>query len=221
LAAAFDVNMTRIQIEEKLQKIGLIVLLPGELPRETLVEIVDALLASPVEAVQIVPNGPNTIDTLQTFRQRAGDNMLVGADRVDTVEELHAVMQAGAQFASSLAEFHVPLLSYAKKNDFLYIPTVHSPGQTLLASRAGSVVQKLRDDIDVEGLEGLIERSEMANYAPCFAINQIATEFIDAAYDGGARIVCVNDIYSGEGQWIGDIITRARTARRIWLELGG
>ncbi len=213
--------MTRIEIEKRLQKIGLIVLIPGELPQSRVIEIADALLASPIEAVQIVPNGTSTIDTLQAFRRRAGDNMLVGADRVDSVQQLHAVMQAGAQFASSLAEFHIPLLSYAKKNDYLYIPTVHSPGQTLLASRAGSIIQKLRDDIDAEGLEGLIERSEMANYAPCFAINQIETEFIDAAHEGGARIVCVNDVYTGEDQSMGEIITQAREARRIWLELGG
>ncbi len=213
--------MSRTEIEKRLQEIGLVVLLPGELPGNHVVEIVDALLASPIEAVQIVPNGPNTMDTLQTFRQRAGDKMLVGADRVDSVEQLHAVMEAGAQFASSLAEFYIPLLSYAKKNDFLYIPTVHSPGQTLLASRAGSIIQKLRDDIDAEGLEGLIERSEMANFAPCFAINQIEIDLIDAAHEGGAQIVCVNDVYLGEEQSMGDIITRARRAWRIWLELGG
>ena len=211
--------MNRLEIENQLQKIGVIVLLPGELPQQRVIEIIDGLLASPVEAVQIVPNGPSTMETLRLFRERVGDKMLVGADRVESAEELGAVIQAGAQFASSAAEFRVPLMSMGKKNDFLYIPTVHSPGQTLLASRAGSPIQKIRDDIDTEGLEGMMERSEMAGYAPCYTINQIETEFIDAAHEGGARLVCVNDVYVSPTQPLGSIITRARAARRIWLDL--
>ena len=198
--------------------LGIIALIPSELPDHRILEVADALLAAPVLATQIVPNGDNAFDTIQTFRQRAGDNMLIGLDRVETLDELKAAIKAGAQFASSGGDFHLPLLAYAKKHDFAFIPTVHSPGQTLMAYHAGARWQKIRDDIDADGLEGLLERSAEIGYQPNYIINQIETGNIDVALEIGAKMVCVNDIYLDHDQPMSDIILRARAARRIWLD---
>ena len=206
-------------LTKQFESVGIIALVPGELPNTRLLEIADALLASPILAVQIVPNGPNTLDTVKAFRERAGDNMLVGLDRVETLVELYDAIEAGAQFASSGGDFHLPLFAYAKKNDFMFIPTVHSPGQTMLCSRAGALWQKIRDDIDVDGLEGMLERSAEMNYEPRYIINQIETGNIEAAFETGAKMVCVNDIYVDEDQPMSDIILRAREARSIWLSI--
>ena len=209
--------MNRLSISSDFDFIGIIAILPGELPNNRVIEIADALLAAPILAVEIIPNGPATLDTVSTFRQRAGDNMLVGAGRVESPAELDAAIEAGAQFASSMADFKVPLLAHAKQQGFFYIPTVHSPGQTLFASKAGSIWQKIRDDIDVEGLEGMMERSQMVGYRPKFIINQLAIENIEFAAEAGAKLVCVNDIYLDANQPMDDIITRARLARSAWL----
>lgn len=206
------------QIASKLAQAGFIVLLPGELPPRRVIEIADALLASPAAAVQIVPNGPNTLDTLSAIRKRAGDHMLVGAARIETGPELGAAISAGAQFASSAAEFNLPLLADAKKRSFLYIPTIHAPGQMLVAHRAHCPFLQLRDDIDVEGLEGLQERAEMIKANPTFIINQVELELQDACYEAGANLVTINDIYQHDTQSMADIITRTRQARTTWLE---
>lgn len=197
--------------------IGIIALIPGELPDNRILEVADALLAAPILAVQIVPNGDNTLDTVRAFRKRAGDNMLIGLDRVETQDDLLNAIEAGAQFASSGGDFHLPLLAYAKKHDFTFIPSVHSPGQTLLAYRAGSQWQKIRDDIDVDGLEGLLERSAEIGYQPNFIINQIEIDNVEVALEIGAKMVCVNNIYLDHDQPMSDIILRARAARDIWL----
>ncbi len=209
--------MDRLTLSTAFDTLGVIAILPGELPNDRVIEIADALLAAPILAVEIVPNGPATLDTVQTFRQRAGDNMLVGAARVESAAELDAAIAAGAQFASSMADFNLPLLAHAKKQGFFYIPTVHSPGQTLFASKAGSIWQKIRDDIDVEGLEGMTERAEMAGYRPKFIINQLDSDNITFAAEAGANLVTINDIYLGPDQPQSDIITRARAARSAWL----
>lgn len=204
-------------LEFDLATIGVVALVPGELPIERVHEIADALLASPILAVQVVPNGANTLDTLAALRQRAGEHMLVGADRVESNAEIDGAISAGAQFASSAAEYRLPMLAYARKKNFLYIPTVHAPGQTLMAYRAGSHWQKIRDDIDVEGLEGMTERCEAAGYHPKYIINQIEVDNVAAAFEAGAKMVCVNDIYVDEDQPMSDIILRAREARAAWL----
>jgi hypothetical protein len=200
----------------QLDTVGVIALLPGELPERRILEIVDALLAAPVPAVEIIPNGPRTLDTLETLRRRAGDLMLVGAGRVESLEELDAVMAAGAQFGSTSADFSLPLLAHARKHNFLWFPTVHAPGQTLIAARAGALWQKIRDDLDVEGLEGLQERADMAGYPVRYIVNQISADDVDAARAAGASLVCVNDIYTDADQPMADLITRARTAMRLW-----
>ncbi|MCO5196293.1 MAG: hypothetical protein M9941_00780 [Anaerolineae bacterium] len=200
---------------ERLPHLGIIALVPGEIPTNQVIAVADALLASPVEAVEIVPNGPNTLDTLDVFRRRAGQNMLVGAGRVETVEQLAAVIDAGAQFASSSADFMLPLMAAAKKRHFLYLPTIHAAAQALLAHRAGSLWQKIRDDVDAESLESIQERlpTEISLIG-----NQIPLDFIDAALESDLRLVCVNDIYLDAEQPMADIITRARAARQMWLD---
>ena len=206
------------QIAERLAQAGFIVLLPGELAPDHVLEIADALLAAPTAAVQIVPNGPNTLDTLKAIRERAGDHMLVGAARIESEQELAAAISAGAQFGSSAADFNLPLLAAARKADFLYIPSVHAPGQMLVAHRARSPFLQLRDDIDVEGLEGLQERAAMIKADPCFVVNQVDLVNLDAVYDAGAGLATLNDIYMHPQQPMADIITRIREARAIWLE---
>lgn len=202
---------------EKLKTAGFIALIPGELPHERILTIADALLAAPVAAVEIIPNGATSLDTVEAFRKRAGDHMLVGAGRVESAEQLQAAIDAGAQFASSTYEFRLPLLAAARHTDCLYIPTVHAPGQTLIAHRAGSLWQKIRDDIDIEGLEGMQERAAAISYDIRYIVNQIPLEHIEAALDGGARLVTVNDIFLGNEQPMKDIINRAREARQACL----
>lgn len=201
-------------VSAQLPTVGVAAHLPGELPQDRVIEIADALLAAPLLAVEIIPNGPNTLDTLRTIRQRAGREMLVGAGRVESRAQLHAVMEAGAQFASSAADFKLPLMAEAKQLAFLYLPTVHAPAQALLARRAGATWQKIRDDVDVDSLEAIRER--MPSGAHLIG-NQIETEWLDACYESGLALAFVNDIYLGPNQSMGDIITRARTARRVWL----
>lgn len=200
-------------VAEKLASLGVIALLPSELPYQRTIEIADALLASPIEAVEVVNVGDSTASTVQALQKRAGDLMLVGVNRTDSAETLQQAIACGADFASSSADFHLPLVAQAKQHDFLYIPTVHAPGQTLIAGRAGCTLQKIRDDIDHEGLEGLMERTQGRVR---YIVNQIPIEFVDAAIEGGATLVCVNDIYLDGQQPMGDIINRARAARRAW-----
>lgn len=200
-------------IRDRLDGLGIIALLPSELPR--LFEVADALLASPIEAVEIIPNGPSMRETVAAFRQRGGSHLLVGAGRVESVAELDSAIDAGAQFASSAAEFRLPLLAHARRRDFLYIPTVHAPGQALIAARAGALWQRIRDDIDTEGLEGLMERTgDTVKYI----INQVSVDYVDACFESHAALVCVNDIYVGPHQSMRDLIQRARDARRQYLD---
>ncbi len=208
-------NIPAHYVSEIFAEAGFVVLLPGELPAGRVLEVTDALLAAPVAAVEVIPNGPHALETVATIRQRAGRHMVVGAGRVESVAGLEAVIQAGAQFASSASEFRLPLMAWAKRADFLYLPTVHAPGQTLVAHKAGCIWQKVRDDIDVEGLEGLQARAPAVRYI----INQISLTHTASALEAGARLVCVNDIYQDEQQPQRDIIRRARTARRAYLSL--
>ena len=86
---------------EQIRAEGLIAIVRGNFPLEKLIQISDALLASPVLVMEVTLNTTGALDAIATLRARYGENMLIGAGTVRTVEQLHASHGAGAQFTVS------------------------------------------------------------------------------------------------------------------------
>jgi len=66
------------------------VALPGDLPLATILPIADALLASPILAVDVAFGGDELPQLLHDLRQRAGDKLLIGVSGVETAVQLQA-----------------------------------------------------------------------------------------------------------------------------------
>lgn len=80
---------------------GIIAIIRGDYPLDKLIEIGDALLAAPVLAMEIILNSSNALEAITKLHERAGENMLIGAGTVRTVEQTRAALEAGAQFTVS------------------------------------------------------------------------------------------------------------------------
>ena len=63
---------------------GLIAIVRGSVPAAKLLEIGDALLASPVLVMAVTINGTDALDAIALLRQRFGEHVLVGAGTVFT-----------------------------------------------------------------------------------------------------------------------------------------
>lgn len=202
---------------EHLKTTGIIATITSEIYNDNLLEVADALLASPILAVEIVRDSPVTAYAIQQFRERAGDNMLVGVYGAENPDQMAMFAEAGAQFASSQWDFMLPMIAKAKELDIVYLPTIHSASQSLMATHAGCPFQKIRDDIDIEHLEPIQARITETPYQSHLVFNQIPLEFVDAAFESDAAIVCINDLYTGKDQPMSELITRARQARDTYL----
>ena len=77
-----------VTIVEKLKEAGIVVALPGNLPLATILPIADALLASPILAVDVAFGGDELPQLLHDLRQRAGDKLLIGVSEVETAVQL-------------------------------------------------------------------------------------------------------------------------------------
>jgi hypothetical protein len=65
-------TMTNLQTLDKLKNAGIVVALPGDLPLAAILPIADALLASPILAVDVAFGGDELPQLLHDLRQRAG-----------------------------------------------------------------------------------------------------------------------------------------------------
>lgn len=210
--------MTAQHISQRLAEAGFLVQLSSELPPQHALEIADALLAAPALAIELLPQGPHTFELLRLLLERGRGQWIVGAGNVEDAEQLHYIIEAGAQFASSAYNFHLPLVAYAKTRDFLYIPTVHAPAQSLIAQRAGCLWQKLRNDLDVEDVEGIQNRVKALNLPNIsFLVDDIELENLSSVYEAGISAAVVTDIYTDPYQSMPSLITRTRIARQATL----
>ena len=77
---------------------GLIAVLNGRFPVQELIEISDALLATPLTVAAISLAMPDGLDAIAALRARHGEHMLFGASDVGTRKDAAAAVAHGAQF---------------------------------------------------------------------------------------------------------------------------
>ncbi|MGL4651213.1 MAG: hypothetical protein ACRC1H_17535, partial [Caldilineaceae bacterium] len=103
---------------------GLVACLPLERPIDELLEVGDALMASPVFVVALGAGSGATSAALAEFRARYGGNMLVGGWRVRTPAECRLVLAGGAQFV--IGEPLTAIADLCAASGVFYLPTVPS-----------------------------------------------------------------------------------------------
>ena len=79
---------------------GLVAIVRGNFPVQKLLEIGDALLASPVLVMEVTLNTTGALEGITIFRERFGDQMLIGAGTVRTVDQFDAALAAGPSLQS-------------------------------------------------------------------------------------------------------------------------
>ncbi len=135
------VNLSGLKVTESMieqfKQVGVGAILPGELPLQSIVSVGDALLAVPITAVE-VQLGVNSNAIIQDLRQRARDNMWVGAGGISTIAEVDAAIAAGAHFVMAVS-LRPSLINYCRQRGVPVIPSVIS--LTMLDSKAERLSQ--------------------------------------------------------------------------------
>ncbi len=196
---------------------GLVAIVRGNFPAQKLIEIGDALLASPVLVMEVTLNTTGALDGITLFRERFGDQVLVGAGTVRTAKQFHEALAAGAQFTVS-PNLDMATVEAALASDILHLPGVFTPTEAQQAFVAGCKLVKLFPS-EVVG-----PRYLKAIRAPLDDIQFIPTGGItpdnvgDYIRAGAAAVGLGSALVTGPDQPMDDLIRRARAIRSAWKE---
>ncbi len=199
-----------------LKKEGLIPIVRGDFPAQRVLEIGDALLASPILAMEVTMNTPGALEVIALLRARFGEHMCIGAGTVRTVAQFDAAVEAGAQF--TLAPGYVPaVVKRARMRGVLHIPGVFTPSEVEAAWTAGCPLLKLfpaefGGPAYVRALRAPLDDVALVPTGGVSAENAGAY-----AQAGAAALGVGSSLIRGPHQPMADLITRARALRAAWF----
>lgn len=194
---------------------GLIAIVRGNFPAAKVIEIGDALLASPVLIMEVTLNTTGALDAIGLLRDRFGDKMLVGAGTVRTVAQFDEAIAAGAQFTVS-PNLDMATVERAISRDILHLPGVFTPTEAQQAFVAGCKLVKLfpSEVVGPRYLKAIRAPLDDIKFIPTGGITpDNVGEYIRA---GAAAVGLGGALVTGPDQPMDDLITRARAIRAAW-----
>lgn len=194
---------------------GLIAIVRGNFPAAKLIEIGDALLASPVLVMEVTLNTTGALDAIRLLRDRFGDQMLVGAGTVRNVAQFDQAIAAGAQFTVA-PNLDLPTVQRAQAQDILHLPGVFTPTEAQTAFAAGCKLVKLfpSEVVGPRYLKAIRAPLDDIQFIPTGGITpENVGDYIRA---GAAAVGLGSALITGPDQPSDDLITRARAIRAAW-----
>ncbi len=204
-----------IATSRRIQQMGLIAVIPDDLPVDQLLEIGDALLAAPLLVMEITWHSAEAAPAITALRERFGAHMLIGAGNISTPRVAHLAIKAGAQFIVG-AGFDPNLLRQSRAADILYMPVVETSNEAQTAWRAGC--QRIK--FQVTALSDRAPIAQIHTLWPDLALIPIGnvnlTNIADYAH-AGAMAVSLDEALLPADDWSqAAIITEARKLRAAW-----
>jgi 2-dehydro-3-deoxyphosphogluconate aldolase/(4S)-4-hydroxy-2-oxoglutarate aldolase len=196
---------------------GLVAIVRGNFPTAKLLQIGDALLASPVLVMEVTLNTTGALDGISLLRERFGDKMLVGAGTVRTVQQFRDSVAAGAQFTVS-PNLDMATVEASLAADILHLPGVFTPTEAQQAFVAGCKIVKLfpSDVVGPKYLRAIRAPLDDIKFIPTGGITpDNVGEYIRA---GASAVGLGSALITGPDQPMDDLIKRARAILTAWKE---
>jgi 2-dehydro-3-deoxyphosphogluconate aldolase / (4S)-4-hydroxy-2-oxoglutarate aldolase len=130
------------QVEATLRDAGLIAIVRGNYPLESLREIADALRMAGIRAMEVTLNSASALEAISELRATFGDEPLVGAGTVRTSADVDAAVAAGATFLVS-PNFDRGSVSRSQAAGVVHLPGVFTATEAHAAHAAGCSLVKL------------------------------------------------------------------------------
>jgi 2-dehydro-3-deoxyphosphogluconate aldolase/(4S)-4-hydroxy-2-oxoglutarate aldolase len=196
---------------------GLVAIVRGNFPIQKVLQIGDALLASPVLVMEVTLNTTGALESIAQLRERFGDKMLVGAGTVRTVQQFRESVAAGAQFTVS-PNLDMATVEAALAADILHLPGVFTPTEAQQAFVAGCKIVKLfpSEVVGPKYLKAIRAPLDDIKFIPTGGITpENVGDYIRA---GAAAVGLGSALITGPDQSTDDLIQRARAIRNAWKE---
>lgn len=206
--------MDAIEVLKRIREAGIIATLPGNLPLQSILPVGDALMAAPVQAVE-VENGHNAATIITDLSQRAGAHMLVGAGLITTAAQAEMVIAAGAQFVTS-PRLNETVMARCQARAVLYVPGVISMLAARAAYQSGCRLIRLRTGGPAGPDYVNTVRTALPELGVVVAADITAANVGHYVRAGAVAVVVGRALFSGPDQPISEVITNARRLQRAW-----
>lgn len=212
--------MTDIQTLTKLKQAGIIVALSGDLPLAKIIPIADALLASPILAVDVAFGGPEMPQLLHDLRRRAGDKMLIGVSGVETAAQLQTLHHSQIDYISS-SRLDDDLLAACRAKGLAYLPGIISVWAAQAAATQNCTAVRLRTG----GPAGADYVQAIQQVQPdlTFVVEvELMPDEVASYRQAGADALLIGQpLFTGANQTMADLITQARAFTQVWQQSDG
>jgi 2-dehydro-3-deoxyphosphogalactonate aldolase len=119
-----------------LAEMPLVAILRGLTPAEAPAAM-DALVGAGIRILEVPLNSPRPLESLRLLARRAGDDVLVGAGTVLSVEDAMAVAETGARLMVA-PNCHRAVIEKSKALGLVAVPGVATPSEAFAALGAGA-----------------------------------------------------------------------------------
>ncbi|MFB5192564.1 bifunctional 4-hydroxy-2-oxoglutarate aldolase/2-dehydro-3-deoxy-phosphogluconate aldolase [Alicyclobacillus fastidiosus] len=157
-----------------------------KLSPKVLLPLCQAVVAGGVKAVEVTVESEGAFESIRAIRQLYGNQLLIGAGTLMTVEEVKQAIEAGADFLLS-PHFDTALIETARDLERPFVPGVATPTEVVQALRSGAEILKLfpASSLGSSYLKDLLGPFKGTSFIPTGGITvDNAAEFIRAGAVG-------------------------------------
>ena len=200
---------------ERIRQFGVVAALNSDLPVQEVIEVGDALLASPILVMAISLQSRDALDAIVELRQRYGEHMLIGADDVMSAHQVDDAWRCDAQFLISPI-FARPVVNQARRRGVLLLPGVSDAADVQAAADSDCrMLNYLPAGVQGwERLDALTTRFPDIDFVASGGVE--LANVADFARAGAAAVIIGNQRLPHITWSAATLITRTRALRAVW-----
>jgi 2-dehydro-3-deoxyphosphogluconate aldolase / (4S)-4-hydroxy-2-oxoglutarate aldolase len=205
------------QASQKIKSCGIVAIIRGDFSVDDMLRISTALLAGSVSVVEVTLNTPTVLEALPKLRNHFGDELLIGAGTVRTVDGVQQAFDAGAQFLVS-PNYDSESTSLSQKKGLLHLPGVFTATEAQTAFAGGCKMLKLFP-MEAAGpayLKALRAPLDDIDFVPTGGIS--VENIADYAKAGAVAVGLGSKLVLNREQSTEDLTKRAKMLSEAWKQ---
>jgi 2-dehydro-3-deoxyphosphogalactonate aldolase len=191
-----------------LDKCPLVAILRGVTPQEV-VGIGEALAEAGIAIIEVPLNSPDPLRSIEALAKRFGDDLLVGAGTVLTVEQVGQVSRAGGRIIVSPSTDYDVIAATAAEG-LVSAPGYFTPSEAFLALKAGATALKLFPAEAATPALLRAQRAVLPKDVPVLIVGGVTPQAVGPWFEAGADGFGLGSALYKPGQSAAEVGQQAR-----------
>ena len=198
----------RDQLNRFLDECPLVAIIRGVTPGEA-EAIGEAIYEGGIRIIEVPLNSPDPLRSIESLARKFGEQVLVGAGTVLSVEQVRQVKEAGGRIIVS-PDTNIDVIAASAQAGLVSSPGYFTPSEAFAAIRAGATGLKL---FPAEGASPSVLKAQLAvlpKDVPVLAVGGIAPDNMQPWLDAGAAGFGLGSGLYKPGQSAADTLEKTR-----------